>query len=269
VAHLGPLASSALDLARVLDAVSGQDERDAETRWAPPLAFQQFEGAVGRGVRGLVVGIDDDEWADASAEVARIGFEAVRALENNGAKNVKVSIPLARSAPAIGYVSIGVEARAILAHEWRDHADELNADLQIMFATLDSLTAPELLDAMRLRAGLRRDLAKAMQSVDVLALPSTVATAGRVTDAEMASGVLDAQLIDGLCRFAFLGNLTGLPAGSAPVGCDGDGLPIGLQIVGDAWDEATVLATMAHLERLGAAKVERPRIAVDMIESRP
>jgi aspartyl-tRNA(Asn)/glutamyl-tRNA(Gln) amidotransferase subunit A len=90
-----------------------------------------------------------------------------------------------------------------------------------------------------------------------------------VTDAEMRSGVLDAQLLDGLCRFAFLGNLTGLPAASAPVGRDAADRPIGLQLVGDAWDEATVLAACAHLERTGAAKVERPKVAVDVLGRRP
>jgi aspartyl-tRNA(Asn)/glutamyl-tRNA(Gln) amidotransferase subunit A len=71
--------------------------------------------------------------------------------------------------------------------------------------------------------------------------------------------------MDALCRFTFFGNLTGLPAGTAPIGKDARGLPIGFQLVGDAWDEATVLAAMAHLERLGVARVERPRVAVDVL----
>ncbi|MET0595576.1 MAG: amidase family protein, partial [Polyangiaceae bacterium] len=172
--------------------------------------------------------------------------------------------PLARYAPAIGYVTIAVEARAILSREWREHGDQLSPDLQLTCATLDALTAPELLDAQRLRTGLRRDVARLFEEVDLLALPTTVSTAGKVTDAEMASGVVDTQVLDGLCRFAFLANLTGLPAGSAPVGFDADGLPIGFQLVGDAWDEATVLAAMAHLERIEAARVTRPAIAVDL-----
>ena len=62
-----------------------------------------------------------------------------------------------------------------------------------------------------------------------------------------------------MCRFNFLANPTGLPASSAPVGTDPDGLPVGLQFVGDAWDEPTVLALVAHLERIGAATPRRPR----------
>ena len=63
----------------------------------------------------------------------------------------------------------------------------------------------------------------------------------------------------------FMGNLTGLPASSAPVGGDAQGLPVGLQLVGDAWDEATVLAATAHLERLGIAVPRRPRVSASIL----
>jgi aspartyl-tRNA(Asn)/glutamyl-tRNA(Gln) amidotransferase subunit A len=74
-------------------------------------------------------------------------------------------------------------------------------------------------------------VARWFEEVDLLALPTTVSTAARVSDAEMARGLVDTRLLDGLCRFAFLANLTGLPAGSSPVGVDGDGLPIGFQLI--------------------------------------
>jgi aspartyl-tRNA(Asn)/glutamyl-tRNA(Gln) amidotransferase subunit A len=262
VAHVGPLASSVLDLARVIDAVSGPDPLDSETREAP--AAGDLERAIGRGVRGLVIGVLEQEFADASPDVARAGRAALDALVKEGARVVPVTSPLARYAPAIGYVTIATEARAILSQEWREHGAELTPDLQLTFSTLDALTAPELLDAQRLRAGLRRDIARCFETVDLLALPTTVATAARVTDAEMQSGMVDTTLLDGLCRFAFLANLTGLPAGTAPVGADRDGLPMGFQLVGDAWDEATVLAAMAHLERTEAARVARPQVSVDV-----
>jgi aspartyl-tRNA(Asn)/glutamyl-tRNA(Gln) amidotransferase subunit A len=74
----------------------------------------------------------------------------------------------------------------------------------------------------------------------------------------------DATALQNASRFVHLGNLTGLPAGTAPVGRDARGMPIGLQIVCDAWDEATVLQVLAHLERTEAAKVATPHITVDL-----
>ncbi len=268
VAHVGPLACSTLDLARALDVMGPPDTNDPQTDFAPPLPHGSLERALSRGVKGLRIGIEEREWRDATRAVAKACEDAVEALERAGAKIVQVQIPLARFAPAIGYVTIGLEARVALSEEWRDHGEEMSPDLQVSFSALQTLSAVDFLDASRLRAGLRRQAQATFADVDLLALPTTAATAPSVTDAEMASGFVDASAIDALCRFAFFANLTGLPAGSCPVGRDARGLPIGFQLIGDAWDEATVLATMAHLERLGAAKAERPIVAVDILGGR-
>jgi len=123
----------------------------------------------------------------------------------------------------------------------------------------------EYVEALRLRTGLRAEMARIFQTVDLFALPTTATTATRVSDGEFASGFLDSRALDAMCRFNFLGNLTGLPALSAPVGLDPERLPIGLELMGDAWDEATVLAASAHLERMGVARVERPGASVQIL----
>ena len=176
-----------------------------------------------------------------------------------------VTLALARWAAPIGMVVIAAESRADLRKEWRDHAEEMSDDLQITFAALDAFHAVEYLDICRLRTGLRREIAEAFRTVDLLALPTTVSAAAKVSDTDMATGFLDTGVLEGLTRFCFLGNLTGLPALSAPVGVDGFGLPVGLQLVADAWDEATALAAAAHLERIGAAAVRRPRITANVL----
>lgn len=265
VAHLGPLACSTVDLAHALEVMSGVDPNDPQTFAAPRREAGSFVNALGRGVRGMVIGVPDSEWADASEPVQRAGRAALAALEKEGAVLVPVRLELAKYAAAIGYVTIAGEARAQLRTEWRDHADEMGDDLQVSFAALEAFTALEYLDVCRLRTGLRRELARAFGTIDLLALPSTVAPAAKVTDTDMRTGFLDTKVIDGLCRFMFLGNLTGLPALSAPAGCDAVGLPVGLQLVGDAWDEATVLAAAAQLERIGVAVPRRPRVTASLL----
>jgi aspartyl-tRNA(Asn)/glutamyl-tRNA(Gln) amidotransferase subunit A len=99
----------------------------------------------------------------------------------------------------------------------------------------------------------------------LIALPSTARTAPHVTEDEVRGGFIDPPLLDGMCRYAFLANLTGLPAVSVPVGGDRDGMPVGLQLIGDAWDEACVLQVLAHFERTGAARVPRPKDAIDLL----
>jgi aspartyl-tRNA(Asn)/glutamyl-tRNA(Gln) amidotransferase subunit A len=259
VGHVGPLATSTLDLARFLDVVcAAADPADAETTLAPPLVGS-LVSALSRGVRGLRIGVEPDEWAAASPEVAAAGRAAIRALEREGAVIVEVRLELARWAAPIGYLTIGLEA---LASQWDLFASgaNFNPDLALGHAALGRISAIDYVQSQRLRAGLRREVAGVMRTVDVLALPTTMTTAAGATDAEFSGGFIDPPAIDAMCRYNFLGNLTGLPALSAPVGVDAKSLPIGFQIVGDAWDEATVLAVGAHLERIGAAEVRKPAV---------
>jgi aspartyl-tRNA(Asn)/glutamyl-tRNA(Gln) amidotransferase subunit A len=266
VAHSGPIAASTADLVAFLDAVASEpDPDDALTASAPPPPAGGFGAACRAGVRGLRIGVADREWADASPAVARACHEALRALEREGAELVPVSLPIARHAPQIGYCTIGPESLAAHLDAWRARRHLIGDDVRLAFAVLSGFTAAEQLDAQRLRTGLRLEVAAALREVDVIALPTTAITAPRCTEDDARAGFVDPAALDALCRYTFLGNLTGLPAASAPVGFDGGGLPIGLQILGDAWDEATVLGVLAHLERIGASEVGRPPGTVDLI----
>jgi aspartyl-tRNA(Asn)/glutamyl-tRNA(Gln) amidotransferase subunit A len=266
VAHAGPLGCSVADLATFLDVVaSASDPADALTDWAPPPPAGGFGSMLGAGVRGVRIGVPGDEWADASDDVARAGQEALKALQREGAVLVPLHLPLARHAARIGYLIIAPESLATNRSDWMDRRQQLGDDLRLTFAVVSGFTALEQLDGQRLRAGLRRELAEALRTVDVIALPTTAVTAPRYTEQDARTSFSDPMAIDGLCRFAFLGNLTGVPAGTAPVGMDAAGLPIGLQIVGDAWDEAAVLAVLAHLERTEIASVRRPPDAIDLL----
>jgi aspartyl-tRNA(Asn)/glutamyl-tRNA(Gln) amidotransferase subunit A len=263
VAHVGPMASSMTDLAHVLAATSGHCAQDDETAHTPAPA--DYVQSTQSSIRGVVIGVCKGEWADAAKDVGAAGESALRALEKRGAVLRDIELPIAKHAAAMGYVTIACEARANLRENWRDHADDMSHDLQVSFAALDAFSAMEFADVQRLRGGLRREAALALQTIDAFALPGMQQTAREVSDAQHLSGILDAELIDGLCRFMFFGNLTGLPALVAPIGTDKDGLPYALQLMGDAWDEGTLLAIGAEMEREGIAQVQRPRIAVDML----
>lgn len=265
VTHAGPIGASAADLVAFLDvAASAPDAADPLTSWAPPLEAG-FGAQISAGVRGLRVGVIEAEWQDASPEVAAACRDALRTLEQGGATLVPVEVPLARYAPALGYLTIGPEVLAEHRREWLDQRALINDDLRLTLAVLSGITALEHLDAQRLRARLRQEVAAALRDVDVLALPTLAGAAPRYTEEDARASFSDPGAIDRVCRFAFLGNLTGLPAASAPVGVDSEGVPIGLQLLGDAWDEATVIAAVAHLERAETAVVRRPRGAVDLV----
>jgi aspartyl-tRNA(Asn)/glutamyl-tRNA(Gln) amidotransferase subunit A len=266
VAHIGPLAASTWDLAQVLEHIGAPDASDPETEHAPALPRGSLVDALGRGVRGARIGIDEREWAEASEPVAKAGRDALRALEKEGAKLVPVQMDLGRLALPVGALIIAIESRCGNDADWRAHASDMTDDVQFIFSILDHMTAVELMNAMRVRSGIRKDVARVLREVDVLALPTTATTAPAVTDEQFASGFLDSACIREMCRFTFLANLTGLPALSMPVGLDPNALPIGLQIIGDAWDEASVLAIAAHAERTQIAEVVRPNVHVRILD---
>jgi len=265
VVHFGFHAASSHDIALALAVGAGADETDRSSLVAPPLATGECVAALGRGVRGLKLGVPEDEWACATPAVARAGKQALAVLEREGAELVPLELPLARHAAAIGYMTISPEALVGLrdVHAANPHA--LGTDLRIFLAGGSAFLPDDYVEAQRLREALRVEVAAALRQVDLVCLPSTVGVAPSITDAEAASGILDTAALDAACRFAFLANLLGLPACSVPVGDDA-GLPLGLQFVGDAWDEPCVLAAMAHLERLGVTRLEPAPNAVDLLQ---
>jgi aspartyl-tRNA(Asn)/glutamyl-tRNA(Gln) amidotransferase subunit A len=265
VSHVGPIAGSTLDLARSLERMAGPDDDDRETRATSPMEAGSLERALRRGVKGLRIGIEEREWGDASSAVERAGREALRVLEREGAVLVPVRLELARFAVGIGTLSIGPEARSLNRRDCERFLDRMGYDSQISFAALGCVSSTDFLDAQRLRTGFRAELAHAFGDLDLLALPTTADTAPRVSDAEMESGFVDGRALARACRYAFHANLSGLPAGTAPVGLDADGVPIGFQLVGDAWDEATVLAGLAHLERVGLSRPPKPKVHVSIL----
>jgi aspartyl-tRNA(Asn)/glutamyl-tRNA(Gln) amidotransferase subunit A len=265
VVHFGHLGSTSHELALCGDLAFGPDAGDPPSLAAPPFERGSLVKALGRGVKDLSIGVPEAEWARAHDEVAAAGKKALDALVREGARLVPIELSMAAHAAAIGYLTIAVEARAALREVELRHWDDLGSDLKVFLSGVDGFVADDYVDAQRLREKLREEAQAALRDVDVIALPTTATTAPTITDAEARSGIIDTVALDAACRFAFLGNLTGLPAASAPVGKDGAGLPIGLQIVGDAWDEACVLQVVAHLERIGAATSPKPRGAIDLL----
>lgn len=262
--HPGPLASSVLDLAHFLDAVAGPDPADVATLRAPAPPYR-FADAARRRVRGLTLGIDERELRDAEPEVARAVEGGIKAIETCGVRLVEIKLPLAQAAFAIGSLTISCEVQASESHDYAAHAQAYGYDMQALMALGARFTARDYLRAQKLRQRLRREMARLFEQVDAVALPTTLATAPAVTETEERYGRVDVRAVRSVCRHTFLANLTGLPAGSAPVGLDREGLPIGLQLIGDAWDEGTVIALMAELERLSVARPARPPFHVELL----
>lgn len=266
VAHIGPIGQSVADCVEQLAATAGVDPDDPITRWAPDRhKSAPWVKALGRGVRGARIGICHSEFEDADSAVAGVTLRAVKALADEGAELVDVSLPFGSLINGIGVVSIASESAANLRDDFAKHEAEFGAELAIILRLMGLIPAQEYLQAARARAHLRDKVAELFGDIDLLVLPTTGTVAPPYALSEDRMPVLNPVATAAMTRFNFLGNLTGLPAGTVPVGTV-DGLPVGLQLVGDAWDEASVIAAMAHCERLGLHHaVPRPGTYIDIL----
>ena len=254
LAVAGPIASSVADLDLFLRATSAFDPRDASMISAPPLDLAALDRARKGEGRPLRIGIVAGEVEDADASIGR-AFE--RALSDPALgrllERVEVRIPSLSLARSIGYVTFGVEVAAGHRRHLELHRGRMGLDVRLIMALGERLSGSDFIHAQKHRARLRRDVDAAFAKVDLLVLPTTGCTAPVVRDAAERTGEVDDAGTAKLTRYTFMGNLCGLPAASVPIGVDPASLPIGLQLIGSAFDEATVLRAAYALERAGIA----------------
>ena len=259
VGHTGPIAQTVEDLVDQLEALTGVDPDDLVTRFAPDghqnLGWRK---ALGRGVRGCRIGVMREDMKDADPAIVQAVLTALSALEAEGAVIVDVEIPTVGLVNAIGAIAIASDTAANLANDLKRFGPQFGHELAIVLRMMSLVPASDYLLAGRLRADLRRNVATAFCDVDLLAMPTTATVAPPYAQSDDKTAILAPAGTAAMTRFNFLGNLMGLPAGTVPVAMH-DGLPVGLQLIGDAWDEASVFAAMAHCERIGLHDaVKRP-----------
>lgn len=269
MSHIGPIGQSVADLVDWMDVVCGApDPNDPLSQYAGdlPEAAAGWRASLGRGVKGARIGIVRRDWEDADPKVAQACEAALRSLEAEGAVLQDVVVPHSEHAGATGVLVIAGETMGGLIDDFAAHGPTMGEDLRIILRLLGQARASEVMAARCTRSQLRQNLAALYQEHDLLALPSTATTAPPWPLADGRTVIADSGANIHMCRYAWLGNLSGLPAGSVPVGAI-EGLPVGLQLMGDAWDEASVLAAMAHCERLGMTALPAPAGRLDLAGS--
>ncbi|TXD36506.1 amidase [Lujinxingia vulgaris] len=259
VSSMGPLGQSTADLVDFLSTACAPDPRDPASRWAPhnPERASQWRAALGRGVRGCRIGYIPEEIDALDPALQQPTLEALRSFAAEGATLVEVDFPLAAHALAIGVLAIGLETLANLADHLIMHPDDFSEEVRVMMASLRTITTDEFFAAQRTRELLKERLRDLLDDIDLLALPTTRTTALPYDLSLTGAELLDDQGTRDMCRFTFMANISGLPAGNLPIGRHKE-LPFGLQFVGAAFDEASVIAALAHGERMGLNHLPAP-----------
>ncbi|MCW4459364.1 Asp-tRNA(Asn)/Glu-tRNA(Gln) amidotransferase subunit GatA [Microbacterium sp. MPKO10] len=273
--QVGPVARTVLDAGLLQDAVQGHDPRDSTSltdAW-PSMADAARAGARGEGVKGLKIGVISDLTGAGIQEGVSTRFrEALDTLEANGAEIVEVSAPHFEYAVAAYYLILPAEASSNLARfdsvrfGLRVTPESGGTVEQVMAASREAGFGPEVKrriilgtyalsagyydayygSAQKVRTLIQRDFANAFSHVDVLASPSAPTTAfrfGEKLDDPMAMYLNDVTTIPA--------NLAGVPGISVPVGlAPEDGLPVGIQFMAPAREDARLYQVGASLEAL-------------------
>jgi aspartyl-tRNA(Asn)/glutamyl-tRNA(Gln) amidotransferase subunit A len=265
--HPGPFARTVEDTALLLASMAGHDPKDATSAEMP---VPDFAAACARGVKGLRVGIPREYRVEGMPEeIERLWRHGIAWLGEAGAEIVDVSLPHTRYGLATYYIIAPAEASSNLARydgvrfglrapgpveDLRDlyertRAEGFGAEVRrrILIGTY-VLSAgyydAYYLRAQKLRALILRDFTEAFRHVDVLLTPTAPSAAfaiGEKTDDPVTMYLNDI--------FTVTANLAGIPAISVPAGLNADGLPLGLQVLGRPFDEETVFAAGAAIER--------------------
>ena len=241
--HVGPMARSVADAARMLTVISGFDEQDPTSL---TTTGDDFEAGLGAPVTGLRIGIDRG-WIERSAEPSVVAAveEAAASWSSLGAELVEVELPDAEALISGWVFSCGVEAA--IAHG--DTFPARRADYGPVLAALLDLglrtTGIRYAALERAREHYRRGLDRVFGGVDAIltpAMPFPVPSLERM-ERRPEPGANDAV------TFTAPFDYSGHPTVNLPVGLDADGLPRSVQLVGPHLGESILLRLAAALER--------------------
>ncbi len=267
----GPLARSVLDAALVLHEIAGFDEKDSTSA---AIDTPDFAAAVGKGIKGLRVGIPTEYRLEGIPdEINALWDQGIEWFQDAGAEIVEVSLPHTTYALPAYYIVAPAEASANLARY-----DGVRYGLRVEGDDLDDLYARTrregfgaevrrrimiggyvlsegyydayYLRAQRVRTRIAEDFRTAFGQVDVLLAPTS--PRGAFVEGAMGEDRIAMYLND---VFTVPSSLAGLPAISIPAGMDSENMPLGLQLIGRAFDEETVLRAAAVMEEAAGSFV--------------
>ncbi|MGD9545219.1 MAG: Asp-tRNA(Asn)/Glu-tRNA(Gln) amidotransferase subunit GatA, partial [Methylocystis sp.] len=272
----GPITRTVRDAAIMLRSMAGHDPKDTTSVNAP---VPDYEAAVGASVKGRRIGVPKEYRLEGmSAEIAELWDKGAAWLKDAGAEIVEISLPHTRYALPTYYIIAPAEASSNLARydgvrygrreQGRDIIDmyertraagfgsEVRRRIMIGTYVLSAgYYDAYYLRAQKVRSLIKRDFDEVFASgIDAVLTPATPSTAFAQGEKGAADPV-EMYLND---VFTVTVNMAGLPGVAVPGGLATNGLPLGLQLIGKAFDEETLFSLAAAIEQ-AAPKIELPQ----------
>ncbi len=246
--HMGPLTRSVRDAALALNAIAGHDPRDPTSSRRPVVDYLPDEACSIRGVR---IGLPEAFFFERLyADVESAVRGAIARAQSLGAVIQPVRLPDMDALNAIARIVLLSEASAVTEPFLEDRT-RFGPDVLALLDQGRLVPATDYINAQRLRRQMRREFNQVWKDVDCLIAPATPSPAPLVGDTTIRLGGHDEDVRLASTRLVRGVNALGFPALSLPCGLSGAGLPLGMQIVGPAFEEALLLRVGAALEDAG------------------
>ena len=255
--HPGPLARSVEDCAILLEAMAGHDPKDTNSRDLPVPSYRE---GLKQPVRGLIAGLPKEFSLHLQPGVRAAVGKAVKVLEGLGISVREVDVPALDDAWTISTGILGPEAAAYHQKWMEERPGDYDPQVLNRLQSSVSIPAVDYIRAQQRKVLFTQQYHEVMSGLDVLVAPTEPITAPKVGEDTV---VVDGEEKPTLNQLVLLNrsfNVTGMPSISVPCGFDEQGLPVGLQIAGKPFDEATVLKVAYAYEQATSWHERRPDI---------
>jgi len=256
---VGPLAQSAEDCALLLGLMAGADPEDPTAITGP---LPDYMAATRQPMKGITIGVPNAFYVDdLDPEVARVLDETVATLRREGAEIVKVELPDQRQLASASQLVLAVEAAAFHKRWMIERPQDYGP--QVLMRLQNGLAVPAIsyLETMRWRGPALSAHAAATAGVDAVIAPVSPIPAPTIAESDVGNSPEADAVLPRLTRFTRPVNYLGLPALSIPSGFTKSGLPVGLQLIGRSFDEATLLRIGAAFQRVTDFHARVPKTA--------
>lgn len=275
--QIGPITKDVTDCAHILNIIAGRDEMDSTSL---DVQVPDFTKALVQDVKGLKIGLPKEYFVKGmDPEVEAAVKNGVKELEKLGAEVVEISLPNTDYAISTYYLIAPAEAATNLARydgvSYGERAEDAADLVDMMTKTRTQYLGEEVkrrimignyalsagyydayyLKALKVRRLVKEDYDKAFKDVDVIICPAAPSVAYKI--GEKIANPLEMYLQDA-CTVPL--NLAGLPGISVPCGYNKDKMPIGMQIIGKALDEETILRVAYTYEQSQSYHEDRAQL---------
>ncbi len=253
--HIGPITKTVKDAAAMLEIIAGQDDRDTNTA---SVDIETYLEKVTGNVEGVVIGIEEDFFfKNVDAETEKVVRKQIDALEKAGATIKKIKMPAMDNAEWATMITILTEPAALHQKNHMERPQDFGPDLLFLFALGEMPSGVDYVHAQQIRQHLKEEFRQVFEEVDVLISPTMPIATPNIGDLTIDLNGTEVELMDHFIRFTGAGDITGLPALSVPAGFR-DGMPVGIQIMGAAFDEATILNVGYAIEKNNPTEGKKP-----------